>query len=52
LILECKEYAVERKEIFEKLINSQKSLSIIFNTEMRRERLFEYIRKINIVIRE
>jgi ribonuclease HI len=52
LILECKEYATERKEMFEKLTNCQKTFSFLFNTEIGRERLFQYIRKTNIATRE
>ena len=48
LVLEYSEYRADRVEAFEGLNNKQKSMEYLFNTKIRREKLFKFLEKTKI----
>jgi ribonuclease HI len=53
LLLECKKYITERKEMFKNIqSNDQKTLVYLFNTNEGKKKLFEFLEKTNIATRQ
>lgn len=52
LVLECKKYEVERKEMFQDLENRHRTMEFLFSTEIGKGKLLKFIEKTKIASRQ